>query len=325
MAIDALPIPPQRSDPSNFAVRGDAFLAALPAFALQAEAARVEIAANQESVAENTETASSARAAAEISASQAAASATASVWVSGAFYAVGAAARSELTYLSYIRTVAGAGALDPSVDSSNWAAVVAPIAAGGTGATSPTAARAALQAAKAGANNDITSLNGLMTPLSKAQGGSGTVFGEFPAGTRMPFAQATAPTGWTQDTSDAANNRMLRVVNSAGNGVGGSHSPVLNNVVPSHTHGFTTGTESADHAHGDSGHSHYYTSPAQRANNAAGSIPDYITTAGANTNTGYASLGGRTVAHTHSGSTDNGSSQTNWQPRYIDLIICSKN
>ena len=30
----------------------------------------------------------------------------------------------------------------------------------------------------------------------------------FAAGTRMPFAQAAAPTGWTQDVSDSANNRM---------------------------------------------------------------------------------------------------------------------
>ena len=34
--ITPLPTPPQRSDPANFAARGDAFLAALPGF--QAEA-----------------------------------------------------------------------------------------------------------------------------------------------------------------------------------------------------------------------------------------------------------------------------------------------
>jgi hypothetical protein len=28
--------------------------------------------------------------------------------------------------------------------------------------------------------------------------------------------------------------------------------------------------------------------------------------------------------HTHAGGTDNGSSQTNWTPRYNDLIICQK-
>ena len=38
MPIDALPTPPSRSDPANFATRGDAFLAALPTFAAQANA-----------------------------------------------------------------------------------------------------------------------------------------------------------------------------------------------------------------------------------------------------------------------------------------------
>ena len=74
---------------------------------------------------------------------------------------------------------------------------------------------------------------------------------QLPAGTRMPFAQAAAPTGWVQDVSDNANNRMLRVVSTAGGGVAGTHSPILNNVVPSHTHTYsgTSGGHSTDHAH----------------------------------------------------------------------------
>lgn len=149
----------------------------------------------------------------------------------------------------------------------------------------------------------------------------------FPAGTRVPFAQASAPTGWTQDTSDAANNRMLRVVNSAGNGVGGSHSPVLNNVVPSHTHGFTTGSVSADHTHSDYGHSHSYSRPSSTLTYQSGGNNQVAlnTITATQTATAYASLTGINANHTHSGSTDNGSSQTDWQPRYIDLIICSKN
>ena len=74
---------------------------------------------------------------------------------------------------------------------------------------------------------------------------------QLPAGTRMPFAQAAAPTGWVQDVSDNANNRMLRVVSTAGGGVAGTHSPILNNVVPSHTHTYsgTSGGHNTDHAH----------------------------------------------------------------------------
>lgn len=151
-----------------------------------------------------------------------------------------------------------------------------------------------------------------------------------PAGTRMPFAQAAAPTGWTQDTSDAANNRMLRVVKTNGNGVGGSHSPVLNNVVPSHTHGFTTGNVSADHSHaiGNTAHSHgmsggYYKGPSTGGSYGAGASSSGLGYATDSAAPGI-TAGGISANHTHSGSTDNGSSQTNWQPRYIDLIICSK-
>ncbi|EJN17220.1 hypothetical protein PMI36_05554 [Pseudomonas sp. GM79] len=48
---------------------------------------------------------------------------------------------------------------------------VLPVTKGGTGATSDTAARAALSAAKSGANSDITALTGLTTALTVTQGG----------------------------------------------------------------------------------------------------------------------------------------------------------
>lgn len=48
-----------------------------------------------------------------------------------------------------------------------------PVTAGGTGSTTASAARTALSAAASGANSDITSLSGLTTPLSVAQGGTG--------------------------------------------------------------------------------------------------------------------------------------------------------
>jgi hypothetical protein len=154
----------------------------------------------------------------------------------------------------------------------------------------------------------------------------------FPVATRMPFAQAAAPTGWTRDTSDNANNRMLRVVSSGGGGVAGSHSPILNNVVPSHTHGFSTGGVSSDHAHGvnDPGHSH--TGSVIGAFNAAqfqgledgGNAPNYQIVGSTGVSGTGIWLNGISANHTHSGSTDNGSSQTNWTPRYIDMIICAK-
>lgn len=42
----------------------------------------------------------------------------------------------------------------------------------------------------------------------------------FPAGTKMLFAQASAPTGWTKDTTH--NDKALRVVSGTGGGSGGS-------------------------------------------------------------------------------------------------------
>jgi hypothetical protein len=165
----------------------------------------------------------------------------------------------------------------------------------------------------------------------------------FPPGTKLVFAQASAPTGWTQVLDDSATNRMLRVVNGGGGAVGGSHSPILNNIVPSHTHGFNTGTESSDHSHtGNTGsvsndHQHYtiHIQDYQAWGTGGGSGPKYMNTSwseqpwcytsGATSNHYHGfSTGGRSATHTHSGTTDNGSSQTNWTPRYIDLILCSK-
>lgn len=173
--------------------------------------------------------------------------------------------------------------------------------------------------AASGANSDITSLTGLTVPL-------------FATGTRMPFAQAAAPTGWVQDTSDAATNRMLRVVNTAGGGVAGTHSPILNNVVPSHTHTVTTGAMSANASHShsvtDPGHAHSYTvvSGTQAKPFSSGTAA-YVGVSAANT--GASATGISIVAantdHTHSGTTNGGSSATNWEPRYIDMIICTKN
>lgn len=141
-----------------------------------------------------------------------------------------------------------------------------------------------------------------------------------PAGTRMPFAQASAPTGWTQDVTDNANNRMLRVVSSAGNGVGGSDSPILNNTtMVSHTHTFT-GNALAAHTHTDSGHSHtWLLGP-------SGSGAGGITGAGnttTNTGTSYANISS-VSAGTPSG-TNSTTSGVGWTPRYIDMIICAKN
>ena len=165
-----------------------------------------------------------------------------------------------------------------------------------------------------------------------------------PAGAIMFFANASAPVGWTQTTTDTATNRMLRVVNTTGGGIGGTHSPILNSVVPSHTHGFTTGYVSNDHSHSgatggvSSDHTHPQNVSANAGSGGPGVRADFdsdgsgysayyqgIETSGATANHIHGfTTGGISANHTHSGSTDNGSSQTNWTPRYVDLIMCTK-
>jgi hypothetical protein len=145
----------------------------------------------------------------------------------------------------------------------------------------------------------------------------------FASGTRIPFAQAAAPTGWTQDITDNANNRMLRVVDTAGGGVAGTDNPTFNDTVPSHTHTFT-GNALGTHTHSDSGHQHtvnalttggggYWAPGGSGQNNPA-----------QGTSTGYANITS-VSAGTPSGSISTNGSAANWAPRYIDMIICSKN
>lgn len=74
---------------------------------------------------------------------------------------------------SWITSLAGSKITgNISGNAANVSGTVA-IGNGGTGATTDTAARTALSAAKSGANSDITSISGLTTALSLLQGGTG--------------------------------------------------------------------------------------------------------------------------------------------------------
>ena len=150
---------------------------------------------------------------------------------------------------------------------------------------------------------------------------------QMPAGTTTNFYQAAAPTGWVQRTD--LNDFMMYIVSGQGGGSGGSASPILNNTVPYHTHGFSTGGFSADHSHsvGDPGHSHTFPSAwrnsgGSRWSGSAGPIGD--TVSGTDASATGIWLGGSSSNHSHSGGTDGGSSQTNWAPRYLSNIMCYK-
>lgn len=107
MAITPLPTPPSRQDPVNFNDRADAFLSALPTFVTEANTTATTI-SNQE-------------ASAVAAASAAVAVSNVTKWVSGTTYAEGAAVWSPINGLVYRRiTAAGAGAVDPSSDTTNY-------------------------------------------------------------------------------------------------------------------------------------------------------------------------------------------------------------
>lgn len=163
------------------------------------------------------------------------------------------------------------------------------------------------------------------------------VASEFPANTALLFLQASAPAHWVQDTTEMANGRSLHIVaDNTGGASGGLHNPSVCNVVAAHTHSLTTGGQSAAHSHvvTDPGHHHDMTTlpniPPTGQSTPYGLVAAmnetnttvYTTSMGTAT-TGI-SIGNSSGDHTHSGSTDSGSSSTNWQPKYTNAILCRK-
>jgi hypothetical protein len=131
------------------------------------------------------------------------------------------------------------------------------------------------------------------------------------------------------------------------------------NVVPAHTHGFTTGGNNVQHNHSVNGttggmnganpHAHGVSDPGHSHGNVPiidgsvnpGNTPSrlvngYTNSAGAGTGIGVqgsdinhshsfgVTSGIESQDHVHSGGTDAGSSQLNWTPQYVNFIICQK-
>lgn len=137
MPISLLPEPPSRSDPANFAARGDAFLGQINTFATQANALEANVNDN-ESKAYNWAVAANAdSAAATASANAAAAYVGAVAWVSGTSYTINSVVFSPTTRLIYRRTTAGAGTTDPASDSANWTLVASGLRAIGVSPITP--------------------------------------------------------------------------------------------------------------------------------------------------------------------------------------------
>ncbi len=127
---------------------------------------------------------------------------------------------------------------------------VVPLDKGGTGADNASDARRNLGLGTAATRNAGRAAGDVPVLGSSGKLAEAVIPGGFvPAGTRMVFAQAAPPAGWTQDAN--YNDRVLRFVSGAGGGTGGSKSVaggrVNTNTEGSHNHGGGyTGTVSED-------------------------------------------------------------------------------
>jgi hypothetical protein len=133
----------------------------------------------------------------------------------------------------------------------------------------------------------------------------------FPSGTRLLFAQASAPTGWVTLITDSQNNRMLRVVTSGGGSVGGTSDPLVMSVVPNHTHIVTSTVHDPGHHHTSYGPRLDYNGDAQ------GGDPVGVGSFYYNTTDSVTGITVTSVAANNVGA-------SNWTPRYLDLICCEK-
>lgn len=131
---------------------------------------------------------------------------------------------------------------------------------------------------------------------------------EFPTGgtIKTAFWMSAAPSGWTQITdigagAGSANDRMLRIVSGAGGSYGGTHSAILNDKVPTHSHPIS-----------DPGHFHTIVHGGSNTVGGSGSSSPFTT---GNTNTNSKTTG-ITVQNNSGGS--------NWEPKHINMILCSK-
>jgi len=171
----------------------------------------------------------------------------------------------------------------------------------------------------------------------------------FPSGTVMVFHQASAPTSWTQVTTQ--NDKALRVVSGTGGGIGGTHA-FTSPPSTAHTH---TGPS---HTHSTPSHSHSHTLSAGAHTLSSSQMPSHTHTQNAShgeappggggtgrynhpSNTKATGSAGGSASHSHSlsGSITSGGSGTSgaggtgatsssgptaFAPQYIDVIICSK-
>ena len=169
MPITPLPTPvPSRADPANFAVRADAFLAALPTFATEANALEANVDA------------------AEAVCLSVAQTVNVTAWSSVTSYAVGANVYDATTLLTYRRKTAGSGGSRPGLNGTDWQLL--------TGFGDVDLSSTQTLTSKTLGTGSIW--DGQTIPVD--HGGTGLTDGSnlLPPGIVGEFARNTAPTGW---------------------------------------------------------------------------------------------------------------------------------
>jgi len=185
-----------------------------------------------------------------------------------------------------------------------------------------------------GATDQVLTYSASGTAVWAAAGGGGGV----ESGTKMMFYQASAPTDWTQDTTASLDGRALRVETGSGGGSGGSHdlaSP------PSISHSHSTPSHAHSHTLSAGSHtlstaempSHSHSIGLHNSNTAAGQARGSGGAYGNGAGSAGSNGAGSSSSHQHSLSgsitssvsgTSGTTSPTAFAPKYINVIICTK-
>jgi hypothetical protein len=206
----------------------------------------------------------------------------------------------------------------------------------------------------------IPSISGSKTLLTTdGDGSSLTGVQPFPSGTKMMFYQASAPTAWTQDTTASLDGCALRVETSTGGGSGGTHD-LASPPSTSHTHtgvSHTHSTPSHSHSHSLSAGAHTLSiaempshnhiqrwgngdsSPYSAYNRMSSQFQSQNTNMADTETTTLNTGSGSSHSHSLSGSITSGGGGTSgsggtgttssngstaFAPKYVNVIICTK-
>lgn len=305
MPITALPTPPSRDDPENFAQRADAFLGALPAFAAETNAVANEVESDRAAV--------DAQAALVLPAASAALGAAnyKGIWssMSGAL-AVPSSVYHAGRFWIALEAIANVATETPGV-SSKWAPLVDDVGVLGFFATT-TAPNGWLKAN--GAAVSRTTYAALFARI-------GTTYGAGDGSTTFTLPDMRGE--FARGLDDGRGVDTGRVLGSAQSGQNASH-----------THTGTTGTQSADHTHTgttSTNGAHTHAPGGGSAFSVAGggfayggggsSLGTSSATASAGDHTHTITTGGVSANHTHSFTTAS-SGGTEARPRNVAWLAC---